>query len=246
MQNKSRASLQNKNEIQGVLWGIMAVVAFSVTLPATRLAVAYIDPTVVGVGRSFFVSFPAIVGAILLKQKPSYDFWIMAMLGSGLVIVYLMLSREGHLQTSEFILLGASILCAIGYAQGGKLAHEMGGLAVICWALVLSAPVSFSIIITKAEFISTEVFFKTPWQAWLSFFYLSIISQWIAFIMWYKGLALGGVVRVSQVQLVQPFFTLIVSAVMLDESISVLMIVFAIAVVITVGVGRRMPVSVID
>jgi len=293
---------RSNKELSGLLLGLLAIACFSVTLPATRLAVSALDPTFVGLGRSLLaavpalaliyglkialptrrqwqgitvvmlgvvISFPwltsmamqnvsgaqggivvsmlplftAIAGALLLRQRPSVGFWLMAVLGSSLVVVYLLWSRHGQLQSSEFILLGASILCAIGYAQGGKLASEIGGIAVICWAIVLSVP--FTIIPVALSWENNQVNdvqIVMHWQAWAGFIYVSFISQWLAFIFWYRGLALGGVIRVSQVQLIQPFLTLFVAALLLGESISFVMIVFCAAVVLSVAMGRRMPV----
>ena len=285
----------------GLLMGVLAITAFSATLPATRLAVAYLDPTLVGLGRSLFISLPAllllyllkiplptqrqclsllvvmfgvvigfpwltsmamqevtgaqggivvsvlplftaIAGALLLGQRPSFGFWLMALSGSSLVLLYLLLSRQGGIQSGELLLLGASVLCAIGYAEGGRLAREIGGVAVISWALALSIPFTVLPFVYNWSNDNIAVFLRAPWQAWGGFFYVSFISQWVAFMLWYRGLALGGVVRVSQVQLLQPFLTLIVSALLLGEAITLLMVFFATAVVTTVAVGRRMPV----
>lgn len=297
MQATETLHSKSHNELYGLLLGFLAIAAFSVTLPVTRLAVTYIDPTVVGLGRSLFVALPAlllilwmkipmptrrqflsllvvmlgvvigfpwlisvamqnvsgarggivvsvlplftaIAGALFMRQRPSIGFWLMALLGSALVLIYIFFSQQGTFQLGELILLGASVLCAIGYAEGGRLAREIGGVAVISWALVLSIPFS---IIPIAEAWSNNAF-NAPWFAWASFLYLSLISQWIAFMFWYRGLALGGVIRVSQVQLLQPFLTLLVAALLLGESITLLMMLFATAVVITVAVGRKMPV----
>ena len=288
---------ESHNELIGLVLGFLAIAAFSVTLPATRLAVSYIDPTVVGLGRSLFVAplalllllwmkeplpsraqflrlfvvmlgvvigfpwlisvamqnvsgarggivvsvlplFTAVAGALFLRQRPSIGFWLMALLGSALVLVYIFFSQQGQFQWGELILLAASVLCAIGYAEGGRLATEMSGIAVISWALVLSMP--FSLLPVADAW--TDHAINAPWQAWLSFLYLSLISQWVAFMFWYRGLALGGVVRVSQVQLLQPFLTILVAALLLGESITLLMMLFAIAVVVTVAVGRKMPI----
>ena len=306
MQKSGVLNNQAKNELFGLIFGFLAVAGFSVTLPATRIAVSYIDPILVGLGRSLIVvipavlllywmkspvptrkqwwsitivmfgvvfSFPlltsiamqnisgaqggivvsvlplftAIAGALLLKQRPSYSFWLMALLGSALVLIYLLWSRQGQLQSSELILLGASVLCAIGYAEGGKLAREMGGVAVISWAIVLSVPFTvIPVFYTWQSDNSGESFWvivrQIPWKAWMGFIYIGFISQWIAFIFWYRGLALGGIVRVSQIQLIQPFLTLLVSAMLLGESITLIMLLFAVAVVITVAIGRNMPV----
>ena len=293
---------RRNKELSGLFLGLLAIACFSVTLPATRLAVGALDPTFVGLGRSLLAAVPALVliyglkialptrrqwwditivmfgvvisfpwltsmamqnvsgaqggivvsmlplftaiaGALLLRQRPSVGFWIMAILGSSLVIIYLLWSRQGQLQSSELMLLGASILCAIGYAQGGKLAGEIGGVAVICWAIVLSVP--FTIIPVAFTWESIQINDAQQiinWQAWGGFLYVSFISQWLAFIFWYRGLALGGVIRVSQVQLIQPFLTLFVAALLLGESITFLMLVFCAAVVLSVAIGRRMPV----
>ena len=288
---------ESHNELYGLLLGFLAIAAFSVTLPATRLAVTYLDPTVVGLGRSLFVAppalllllwlkvplptrrqllsllvvmlgvvigfpwlisvamqnvggarggivvsvlplFTAIAGALFMRQRPSTGFWLMALLGSVLVLVYIFFSQQGPFQLAELILLGASLVCAIGYAEGGRLAREMGAIAVISWAVVLSIP--FSLLPVAEAWTNNAL--NAPWQAWAGFLYVSLISQWIAFMFWYRGLALGGVVRVSQVQLLQPFLTILVAALLLGESITLLMMLFASAVVITVAVGRKMPI----
>lgn len=292
--------MHTNNEYNGLFFGFLAIAAFSITLPATRLAVTHIDPTLVGLGRSLVAAVPAallllwfksplpshrqwlgllivmagvvlgfpwltslamqnisgaqggiivsvlplftaIAGALIIGHRPSAGFWLMAILGSSLVFIYLALDKHGQFSGSELILLGASVLCAIGYAEGGRLAKEMGGFAVISWALVLSVPFSiFPVTLAWSDEISL-----IPWQAWAGFLYVSLISQWLAFIFWYHGLAIGGVVRVSQIQLLQPFLTLFVASLLLDESISMLMIVFSFAVVISIVIGKRMPVNVI-
>lgn len=292
--------MHTNNEFSGLFFGFLAIAAFSITLPATRLAVTYIDPTLVGLGRSLVAAIPAalllfwfkspipsrrqwlgllivmagvvlgfpwltslamqnisgaqggiivsvlplftaIAGALIIGHRPSAGFWLMAILGSSLVFIYLALDKHGQFSASELILLGASVLCAIGYAEGGRLAKEMGGFAVISWALVLSVPFSiFPVTLVWSDEISL-----VPWQAWAGFLYISLISQWLAFIFWYHGLATGGVVRVSQVQLLQPFLTLFVASLLLDESISLLMILFSCAVVVSIVIGKRMPINTI-
>ena len=299
-------SVDTNKEWLGLVLGFFAIAGFSVTLPATRIAVSHLDPTFVGLGRSLFaaipavgiilwmsiaiptrkqwlsialvmfgvvISFPwltsiamqnvsgaqggivvsilplftAIAGALLLRQRPSLGFWLVAALGSALVLIYLLWSRDGEMQSSEMILLGASMLCAIGYAEGGKLAREMGGVAVISWAIVLSVPFTLLPVIyhwDNSIWDSAMISLSSgeQWQGWAAFVYVSFISQWLAFVFWYQGLAMGGVIRVSQVQLIQPFLTLFVSALLLGESISFIMIGFAAAVVLSVAVSRRMPI----
>jgi len=290
------------HQLTGMALGFLAICGFSVTLPATRLAVEHLDPVLVGPGRTLFAAIPAIAlllwlrpplpagrqwfslfivmlgvvigfpwltslamqsvngaqggiivsvlplftaiaGAIIIGQRPSTGFWIMSVFGSSLVFVYLLIegAGQGHpgFQSGELILLAASVFCAIGYAEGGRLSKELGGVAVISWALVISIP--FSMIFTTSTWPEDSII--APWQSWAGFIYISLISQWLAFIFWYKGLALGGVVRVSQIQLLQPFLTFLVAALVLDETIDLLMIVFAAAVVMSIMISRKMPVN---
>lgn len=281
-----------------MMFGLLAVACFSVTLPATRQGVVYADPVMFGLGRSLLVfplvvitiwwmrlplpscrqwkglvwvavggviTFPwltavamesvsasqggvvvaviplltAVVGAVLAKQRPSPGFWLVAVLGSLLVTGFVWDESQGGIGYGDLLLLLASIACAFGYAMGGELAKQMGGVSVICWALVLAAPVSMVMILC----LTPADDFLIPSQAWLSFAYVAIVSQWLAFILWYQGMALGGVVRVSQVQLLQPFFTLCFSAWLLSEVIDGELFLFAVVVVMTVAVSRKMPIN---
>jgi len=65
--------------------------------------------------------------------------------------------------------------------------------------------------------------------------------MWLGFFAWYRGLALGGTLRVSQVQLVQPFLTLLFAVPVLGERLSASTVLFSLAVIATVFVGRKMP-----
>ena len=181
--------------------------------------------------------FTAVAGAVLARQRPSLGFWLMSLLGSILVLSFVWDNSRGGISQGDLILLLASVFCAIGYAAGAQLAKQMGSIAVICWALVLSAPICLLILVWMTPAQSFDV----TWQVWASFIYVALVSQWLAFMFWYQGFALGGVVGVSQMQLLQPFLTLCVSAWLLNEVINSVMIWFALAVVATVAVGRKMP-----
>ena len=157
---------------------------------------------------------------------------------SAIVLMFATLSGAGGLQAADVLLLAAAAVGAVGYAEGGHLAKEIGGWQVICWALVLVAPflvLPVAIVIYKHGITASK-------EAWLGFAYVSVISQFLAFFLWYQGLAIGGVVRVSQVQLMQPFLSLAVSAILLGEKITPLMMGVAVIVVAMVAIGRRMPI----
>ena len=138
----------------------------------------------------------------------------------------------------DFWLLVAIIFAAIGYAEGGKLSAELGAINVISWALALTLPINL---------VATYLFFDTPFdgvshEALGAFFYVALFSMYVGFFFWYRGLAVGGVARVGQVQLLQPFATLIGAYFLLGESLTLLNAVFAGAVFLVVIVGRKMPI----
>jgi drug/metabolite transporter (DMT)-like permease len=130
-------------------------------------------------------------------------------------------------------------LGALGYAEGGRLARTMGAWQVICWALVLSLPLLVPPLVWS---IAKHGLTASP-AAWTGFAYVALVSQFLGFFPWYKGLAIGGVARVGQLQLLQPFLTLVASWAFLGEELTLQMLAFAAAVVATVAIGRRMPVD---
>ncbi|MBA3479532.1 MAG: DMT family transporter, partial [Lautropia sp.] len=141
-------------------------------------------------------------------------------------------------------LLAAVALGAMGYARGGVLSRDMDGDLVISWALVLSLPLTAGVAVWS---LAQGWAFNVPIAqvkpaSWLGFLYVSLFSMWIGFFFWYRGLAAGGVARVGQVQLLQPFFTVLIAALMLGEALGLKTIGFALAVIATVAAGRRMQV----
>jgi drug/metabolite transporter (DMT)-like permease len=182
----------------------------------------------------------ATVGALLHRQRPTVGFWACAVAGSALVVAFaLMHSGQAglHLHPADLLLLGAMACAAIGYGYGARLSHHMPAEQVICWALLLALPVTLPLALWSwpAQ--------PLPASAWGAFAYVAIFSMWLGFFAWYRGLALGGTVRVSQVQLAQPFLSMLFAVPLLGESLDVTTVAFGLAVVATVFVGKRMPVS---
>ena len=282
----------------GLAYGLLGVVCFSLTLPATHAAVSDLDPTIVGLGRALvaavlaalllwatrqpwpapehlkglmwvasgvIIGFPwltswamrllpashgaivlgilplatAITGALRMGERPSLGFWLFSVLGSVAVLAYTVMAGAGTMRWADLALLGGVIGGAIGYAEGGRLAKTLGGWQVISWALVLAAPI---VVMPVLFSISQHGLTASP-SAWLGFGYVSLVSQLLGFFAWYKGLALGGVARVSQVQLLQPFLTIGASALLLHETITPMMAAFALLVATSVVLGRSMPIA---
>jgi drug/metabolite transporter (DMT)-like permease len=285
-------------EAAGFWYGLLGIASFSLTLPATRVAVAYLDPTVVGLGRALVAALlaalllaatrqrwptrvevrglaiviagvifgfpflsawalrqvPSAHGAIVIGvlplatacvatirggERPSWLFWLAGLIGSAAVIGFALSSGAGGLHAADLALLGAVIAGAFGYAAGARLARTLGSWQVISWALVLAAPL-ISIPVGLAIW---QHGVAAPPAAWLGFIYVAVVSQLLGFFAWYRGLALGGVARVSQLQLLQPFLTLIAAALLLHEQITPGTIAVALVVVAAVAIGRRAPVA---
>ncbi|HJZ45539.1 MAG TPA: DMT family transporter [Roseiflexaceae bacterium] len=285
-------------ETAGLWYGLLGVLGFSLTLPATRVAVAYLDPSVVGLGRALvaavlaalllaitrqrrptraelgslaivaggvILGFPflsawalrqvpaahgaivigllplatALVAAVRVGERPSWQFWLASLAGSAAVIGFAIATGADGLHAADLALLAAVAAGAVGYAEGGRLARTLGGWQVICWALLLAAPF-VSIPVGVALWRHGA---DAPLSAWLAFVYVAVISQLLAFFAWYRGLALGGVARVSQIQLLQPFLTLLASALLLHEQITPAMLLIALLVLLSVALGRRAAVA---
>jgi drug/metabolite transporter (DMT)-like permease len=180
----------------------------------------------------------ATVGVCISKEKPSLGFWASGVLGAILVVAYSLFQDIGNFLLGDLALLGATIAAAIGYAIGGKLSREIGGWKVICWALVLSLP----FILIPAMIKAPQGAYEFPINVWISFLYLALVSQLFGFFLWNKGLALGGIARVSQTQLVQPFITIAASGALIGETMDITTIGFALLVVATVAFNRKMPI----
>ncbi len=180
----------------------------------------------------------AVVGSVWLRQRPSIGFWICAIAGSVLVATFVALrpgSPGGGAQLADLFLLLAVLSAAFGYVSGGQLTARLGAERVICWVLVISLPMTLPVMLL--DWPSTPIRIG----AWLGFSYVALFSMWIGFFAWYRALALGGTVRVSQVQLVQPFLSMLFSVPLLGESLDALTVGFALAVIATVFIGKKMP-----
>lgn len=273
---------------------MLGVMGFSLTLPATRLAVSDLDPTFVGLGRAFVaavfaaialwmarapkpvgrqwlrltgvslgvvIGFPlfsswalvtipashgaivigllplstALFGAWLAAERPTPLFWGSTVVGSAAIAFFSHESGGGGFQPAHVALLAAVVAAGFGYAEGARLSRELGAWQTVSWALLLSVPVLvFPVIQTFPRNISA-----VGWMSFLGFAYVSVVSMFLAFFAWYKGLAMGGIARVGQLQLLQPFFTLGAAGVFLHENISQLQVVVAIVVLVCVIVGRK-------
>lgn len=183
----------------------------------------------------------AAFGALLARERPSLAFWMSAVTGSAMVLAFAMWNGGGALRPADWMLFVAVFFGAFGYAEGGKLSRELGGPETISWALVISLPVLLPVVGGLA-WTQADSLARASSHAWLGLGYVTVFSSFVGFQFWYRGLALGGIARVSQIQLLQPFMTLAGGWLLLGESMDVTTILFALAVIAVVAAGRRAPV----
>jgi drug/metabolite transporter (DMT)-like permease len=187
----------------------------------------------------------AAVGALLHRQRPSAGFWLCAGLGSALVVVFAVL-RSGSpggavsINLADLLLLAAMLCAAVGYGYGARLSQQMRAEHVICWALVMALPLTLPLALATWPAAPLKA------TAWWGFAYLAVFSMWLGFFAWYRGLALGGTVRVSQVQLVQPFLSMLFAVPLLGERLDAVTVGFGLAVIATVFIGKKMPVNAVS
>lgn len=282
------------DKTRGWIDGLLGVVIFSGSLPATRVAVAEIDPLFLTAARAVIAGtlalgllsvmraprptrrdlaalalvasgvvagFPlltaialreitaahsivfigllpmatALFAVVRAGERPSRSFWAFAGLGAALVAVFaLTRGAEGSL-SGDLLMVAAVAVCGLGYAEGGRLSRTLGGWQVICWALVIALPAmaALGLATWPADLAQVSA------RGWTGLAYVSLFSMLIGFVFWYRGLALGGVAAVGQLQLLQPLMGLGLAAWLLGEPVGWSMAAVTAGVVLCVAGAKR-------
>jgi drug/metabolite transporter (DMT)-like permease len=287
--------LFRRRESLGLLLGFVGMVCFAGTLPATRVAIPYLDAWFLTVARAGFaglvavalliaarrplpprrhwaelalaslclvygfplftalamMSVPVAHGGVVLGilplvttlaatlvagERASAGFWLAGVAGAAIVVAFALRHGAGGLVIGDVWLLGAILSAAFGYTYAGKLSGNMPAWEVNAWQLVLSLPVALPAMLWLWPASATAV----PWPAWTALAYVAVMVQLVGFFFWNAGLAMGGIARVGQMQLLQPFVILLMAAAVNGEPLAVETLGFAAAVVATVMIGRRM------
>ncbi|MEY4882643.1 MAG: hypothetical protein RIS34_497 [Pseudomonadota bacterium] len=239
----TRSPIPQRGQWGGLFFtGLCVTIGFPLLL---AMGLRYVESVHASVIMGILPLATAAVGSLWLRQRPSAGFWVCAVAGSALVGAFVLLRSTASTTTgagmsanwADLLLLLAVLSAACGYVSGAQLTPSLGAERVICWVLVISLPLNLPMMLVNwpAQPVLPS--------AWWGFGYVTLFSMWIGFFAWYRGLALGGTVRVSQVQLVQPFFSMLFSVPLLGESLDAVTVGFALAVIATVFIGKRMPVA---
>lgn len=177
----------------------------------------------------------AIFGVLRGGERPKPAFWLFSTVG-GLSVAGFALAQSGSASlTGDLMMVAAILLCGLGYAEGATLSRRLGGWQVISWALVLALPVMAVLALATLPGTWTGI----AASAWMGLLYVSVFSMLVGFVFWYRGLALGGIAGVGQLQLLQPFFGLALAGLLLGEPVAWTMIAVTGLVVLCVFGARR-------
>jgi drug/metabolite transporter (DMT)-like permease len=215
---------------------VIAMLCVSILFPfLMALAVQTVDASHGGVVMGALPIATALVAVLITHERPKPMFWIASIAGATLVVAFALRQGGGTLSAGDLLLFAAVAVSAIGYTFSGRLTAEMPGWEVISWVLVIALPISLPIaaIAMPADLGAIAL------KPWLALLYLALFSQWIGFFAWNAGMAMGGIARVSQVQLLQPFVTFALAALFNGETITPQIVLFAAAVVATVAISTR-------
>ena len=226
---------------RGAQWARIGVVAAGIVVGFPLLTSYALTVRPAGHGAVVIAVLPAITAVVVVlrsRQPPATAFWVFAGLGALASVTFALLGSGGGvgLHAADLLLLGAVLAAAVGYAEGGLLAREVGAWQTVSWALVLASPVMLTL---TAWAVVQEPPTATPTE-WACFGYLSVVSMYLGFFAWYHGLAIGPMATVSQAQLVQPVLSIGWAALLLGERITWPMFVGGFAVILCAGGAVRL------
>lgn len=177
----------------------------------------------------------AIFGVLRGGERPKPAFWVFSTIGAAVVAGFALCQSGGGSLIGDLFMIASILLCGLGYAEGAVLSRRLGGWQVISWALVVSLPIMAMIALVTMP----ETWEGIGWRAWTGLGYVSIFSMMLGFVFWYRGLALGGIAGVGQLQLLQPFFGFLLAGMVLGEPIAWIMITSSVIVILCVAGAKR-------
>ncbi|WP_457972200.1 DMT family transporter [Arthrobacter sp. D1-17] len=215
----------------GIVIGFPLLTSFALTAaPASHAAVVI----------ALLPAATATMAALRGRERPQWLFWAATAAGAlaAIVFAFLQSGGPGRVHWTDLLLFGAVLAAAVGYAEGGLLARELGAWQTISWALVLASPLMLVLMAfaVSQQQPGTSVQSATPVQ-WAAFAYLGVVSMFLGFFAWYHGLAIGPMAQVSQVQLAQPVMSICWAALLLGEHLTWVTILGGLAVIACAGIA---------
>lgn len=220
------------------LWGRMAMVVGGVVVGFPAFTGLALQHAPAGHGSVVIGLLPAATAGFSVLRtghRPSRRYWMFAALGAGAIVVLTVARGTTDVALGDLYLVGAVASAAVGYSEGAVVSRQIGGWQTISWVVVFGLPITVPLTLIGLG----PVGFHEPVTAWIALGYLGAVSMFLGFFAWYAGLAMGGVARVSQVQLLQPMLSLVWATLFLHEHLDALIIAVALVVLASVAGSRR-------
>lgn len=219
-------------------WWALAVVAVGCALGFPLLTTLALQTSTTAHSAVVIGALPMATAAISVLRtgaRPSSGFWAAASLGACTVLAFTLSQSRGLPTSADLYLFVALLLCAAGYAEGGRLAAHMAGWEVVAWGVVIAAPVN---TVVAAVALTQEPIVLTG-TALVGLAYIAAVSQFLGFVVWYRGMGLIGVARASQLQLAQPLLTLVWAVLLMGEHLTQTVPLAAVVVLTCIVVTQR-------
>ncbi|GAB3559913.1 DMT family transporter [Arthrobacter alkaliphilus] len=242
----SALALTRQRLPRGRQWARLALVAAGIVVGFPLLTSFALTTVPASHGAVVIALLPAATATAAVlrgRDRPPIAFWLVTGVGAVAAIAFAVAQSGNAAQSGGFgqagwadvLLLGAVIAAAIGYAEGGLLARELGAWQTVSWALVMASPLMAGL---AALSMSQQPPAASPLQ-WVAFAYLGVVSMFFGFFAWYRGLAIGPMAKVSQIQLIQPVMSICWAALLLGESLDLTTVIGGLAVIVCAGAAVR-------
>jgi drug/metabolite transporter (DMT)-like permease len=225
------------------LWLEMCAAAFCTVLVFPLLAALAMMTVPAAHGGVVFGILPlatAAAATIFTHERPSGGFWLASAAGTIIVLTFVFRRSGGEtISAGDLFLLGTIVAAAVGYTLSGRLTAHMAGWEVISWQVVIFLPLAAlaTFVLWPADIASV------PIPSWVGLGYVGLVSQYTAFFVFNAAMAIGGIARIGQIMLLQPFMIVALALPVNGEPINIETILFAAAVVATVLIAQRMGVA---
>jgi len=219
-------------------WPALAVVAVGCVIGFPLLTTLALQTSSTAHSAVIIGALPMATAAIAARRsgsRPPRAFWLAASAGAAVIIGFALAQSHGRPTLADSYLGAALLLCAAGYAEGGRLAATMPGWQVIAWGVVLAAPIN---LVVAASALGHEPV-RLTLAAVMGMAYLAGISQLGGFVVWYRGMGIIGVARASQLQLAQPLLTVLWAVLIMGETLSPAVPIAAVVVLACIVVTQR-------
>jgi len=209
----TRSRFPNRSQLKRLLATSVGIVYGFPIL--TALGMAYVPVSHGGVVLAALPLSTSIFGTMLTKAKLPVSFWLVSILGFAAVVAFTLSRHEMQgFYVGDLALFGAVLLAGFGYAQGGALSKEMKGWQVMCWTLAISLPL---VLPLSALVFTKEAVMNLNGAGLGALAFLAFVNSLLGFFSWNRALAMGGIQRISQLQLLQPFITYSYSVIFMHE-----------------------------